>query len=106
VVGAASGGGRFRAARLTDRGQEGQWAYTDAVSQLDTRLAQRLGVSTVSGLRAALEPLAGDPDEGAQAPLMAGLEPQPGNWRADVRPPRTLPHFPMVLHRGGFPDGS
>ena len=20
--------------------------------------------------------------------------------------PRTLPHFPMVLHRGGFPDGS
>src|SRR6202042_420548 len=66
VVGAASGGGRFRAARLTGRGQEGQWAYTDAVSQLDTRLARRLGAGTVSGLRAALEPLAGDPAESAQ----------------------------------------
>ena len=20
--------------------------------------------------------------------------------------PSTLPHYPMVLHRGGFPDGS
>ena len=23
-----------------------------------------------------------------------------------VRQPETLPHYPMVLHRGGFPDGS
>jgi hypothetical protein len=23
-----------------------------------------------------------------------------------VRKPKTLPHFLMVLHRGGFPDGS
>ncbi len=27
-------------------------------------------------------------------------------WRSKVRMPDTLPHFPMVLHRGGFPDGS
>jgi hypothetical protein len=37
---------------------------------------------------------------------MGGLEPYPDNWRTDVRPPQMLPHFPMVLHRGGFPDGS
>ena len=37
---------------------------------------------------------------------MRGLEPYPDNWRADVRPPQALPHYPMVLHRGGFPDGS
>jgi hypothetical protein len=53
-------------------------------------------------LRASLEPLAaGDPP-----PLFAGLEPYPDNWRASVRPPVILPHFPMVLHRGGYPDGS
>ncbi len=52
AVVAPAPGSRFKAARLTDRGREAQWAW------------------------------------------------------ADVRPPQTLPHFPMVLHRGGFPDGS
>ena len=104
--GAAPGGGRFKAARLTDRGQEAQWAFADWIGRLDTPVGQRFGAEATSGLRAALEPLAGDPDESENAPLMAGLEPYPDNWRADVRPPETLPHFPMVLHRGGFPDGS
>ena len=45
-------------------------------------------------------------DNPAASPLMRGLEPYPDNWRADVRPPQALPHYPMVLHRGGFPDGS
>jgi hypothetical protein len=76
------------------------------MGQLDDRIGSRFGPDTVAGLRAALEPLAGDPDNPAQSPLMAGLEPYPDNWRADTPPPRTLPHFPMVLHRGGFPDGS
>ena len=35
-----------------------------------------------------------------------GLEPYPDNWRASVRRPAVLPHYPMVLHRGGYPDGS
>ena len=35
-----------------------------------------------------------------------GLQPYPDGWRAKVRAPETLPHHPMVLHRGGFPDGS
>jgi hypothetical protein len=40
------------------------------------------------------------------SPLAAGVTPEPGNWRASVRAPATLPHYPMVLHRGGFPDGA
>lgn len=40
------------------------------------------------------------------APLFGGLEPYPDNWRAAVRPPLILPHYPMVLHCGGYPDGS
>jgi len=36
-----------------------------------------------------------------------GIDPSPDNWRAGIRQrPSTLPHYPMVLHRGGFPDGS
>jgi hypothetical protein len=43
---------------------------------------------------------------GQPPPLFGGLEPYPDNWRALVRRPDVLPHFPMVLHRGGYPDGS
>ncbi len=42
----------------------------------------------------------------ARGRLAAGLEPPPGGWPASLRSPATLPHYPMVLHRGGFPDGS
>jgi hypothetical protein len=106
VVGPAAGGGRFKAIRLTDRGQEAQWTYTDWTGRLDDRAGLRLGAGAVAALRAALEPLAGDAGDPARSPLMGGLEPYPDNWRADTPPPQTLPHFPMVLHRGGFPDGS
>jgi hypothetical protein len=43
---------------------------------------------------------------GGPALLMQGLEPYPDGWRAQVRRPEVLPHYPMVLHRGGYPDGS
>jgi hypothetical protein len=49
--------------------------------------------------------LAAAPD-GVPSPLFEGLEPYPDNWRASVRRPATMPHYPMVLHRGGYPDGS
>jgi hypothetical protein len=38
--------------------------------------------------------------------LFEGLKPHPGNWRSTLPTPKILPHFPMVLHRGGYPDGS
>ena len=49
--------------------------------------------------------------------LALGLEPPPGGWRLTKRyieqtkavlddPLAALPHYPMVLHRGGWPDGS
>ena len=64
------------------------------------------GAGAVADLRAALEPLVGDGTL-ASSPLARGLEPYPDNWRAAVRHrPDTLPHYPMVLHRGGYPDGS
>jgi hypothetical protein len=49
--------------------------------------------------------------------LAQGLQPYPGGWRARgpyLRrttavlndPGAALPHYPMVMHRGGWPDGS
>jgi hypothetical protein len=64
------------------------------------------------GLRAALN------DVLTQTPaLSAGLTPPPGCWRAQnpyltqtrrlmADPVLALPWHPMVLHRGGWPDGS
>jgi hypothetical protein len=54
---------------------------------------------------------------GQRAQLSAGLRPYPDGWRARKRyveqtnaviddPIGRLPHYPMVLHRGGWPDGS
>jgi hypothetical protein len=56
-------------------------------------------------LSAALGAIVGDGDPAA-SPLAPGLMAREGNWRAGEPTPSTLPHHPMVLHRGGYPDGS
>ena len=71
---------------------------------LEARWRARFSGAALDKLRAVLERLAG-PD-GPRSPLFAGLEPHPDGWRAALRPPATLAHYPMVLHRGGYPDGS
>jgi hypothetical protein len=104
VIGAAADGGRWKIARLTPKGTIVRDAYGDRVESLEERWRERCGADVIASLRASLEGLA-EPG-GPASPLFTGLEPAPGNWRFDVRPPQTLPHFPMVLHRGGYPDGS
>src|SRR6201995_1368707 len=74
VAGRPPGGGRFKAVRLTDRGQEAQWRYLDFTERLDDAAGQRLGAGAVAALRATLEPPAGDPDEPAPSPLKGGAE--------------------------------
>jgi methyltransferase (TIGR00027 family) len=93
---------RGKVARLTPRGLDAQRVYPELAGAIERRWHERFTHGETGELRACLEPLAaGDPP-----PLFAGLEPHPDNWRASVRPAVTLPHFPMVLHRGGYPDGS
>ena len=93
---------RGKVVRLTPRGLDAQRVYPELAGAIERRWHERFTHGETGELRACLEPLAaGDPP-----PLFAGLEPHPDNWRASVRPPVTLPHFPMVLHRGGYPDGS
>jgi methyltransferase (TIGR00027 family) len=95
-------GSRFRVARLTPKGARAQRAYLDVVMAVEEAWQSRFGAGRVAALRAALEPLAaGDPP-----PLFAGLTPYPDGWRARVPPRPVLPHYPMTLHRGAYPDGS
>jgi len=96
---------RGKVARLTPRGLLAQGLYLELLGAVEDRWRDRFGADTIAALRQPLEALAVGP-EGQPPPLFQGLEPYPDNWRASVRPPRTLPYYPMVLHRGGYPDGS
>ena len=75
------------------------------------RLHARIGKRWDADLRTSLERILDHPD------LSAGLQPYPAGWRASkpyaqqteavlADPLGRLPHYPMVLHRGGWPDGS
>ena len=97
--------GRGKVVWLVPQGLQAQRAYHEVVETIERHWRERFSTSAIDGLRASLETLAIAPD-GEPAPLLAGLEPYPDNWRAALRRPATLPHYPMVLHRGGYPDGS
>jgi hypothetical protein len=93
---------RGKVARLTPGGLDAQHLYHELTGTIERRWHDRFTPGVTGALRASLEPLA----VGQPPVLFGGLEPYPDNWRASVRRPATLPHFPMVLHRGGYPDGS
>ncbi len=97
--------GRGKIARLTPRGLGAQRIYHEFVGSIEQRWYERFTGRAIGALRTSLEALATAPD-GEPPPLFGGLEPYPDNWRAAVRRPATLPHYPMVLHRGGYPDDS
>lgn len=58
-----------------------------------------------ASLRGALEPLVGTGTL-EESPLRVAVEPPRGTWRRRRKAPTTLPHHPVVSHRGGFPDGA
>jgi hypothetical protein len=98
-------GSRAKVARLTPKGREAKDAYRQLLINIEQRRQARFGKDTIRALREPLEQLVGQPTA-QQSPRFRGLEPYPEGRRASVRKPETLPHNPMVLHRGGFPDGS
>lgn len=97
-----------RKARVATLTRLGRSARRDCLARIDAVEAQwetAFGASAIARLRAALEPITGD-GTARDSPLFAGLVPDPACWRATIPRPETLPHFPMILHRGGYPDGS
>jgi hypothetical protein len=95
---------RGQVARLTPAGLRARHRYLELLGTVEDRWQQRFGRDTVGALREPLEALAVAAE--GQPPLFQALEPYPDNWRASARQPRMLPYYPMVLHRGGYPDGS
>jgi DNA-binding MarR family transcriptional regulator len=91
--------GSVKIARLTPKGLEAQNAYRRLLGIVEERWQAHFSKDSIRTLRELLEGMVGEP-------LFRGLEPYADGWRASVRKPDTLPHYPMVLHRGGFPDGS
>lgn len=91
--------------RLTAAGMASAQEHRTLLADVETEWKTRFGAEVLQKLRDTLEELEGDGTP-AGSPLFRGLEPHPDGWRASLPRPSTLPHFPMVLHRGGFPDGS
>jgi DNA-binding MarR family transcriptional regulator len=96
---------RTKVLRLTERGHDALEAYGELTGVIEDRWQARFGEANVWAVRTSLETLVGDSGD-ANSPLLVGLAPWPGIWRASTRQLDRLPHYPMVLHRGGFPDGS
>lgn len=96
--------GKARVVKLTPKGRAAQLAYRRLESEIEARWEERFG-GGMKRLRRALEKLLGDSGRD-QTELLKGTEASKGCWRAEVPRPKTLPWFPMVLHRGGYPDGS
>ena len=89
---------RIKTLTLAAKGTRARNLYRRLVWDIEERWRTRFGVETVCDLRKSLDQMAVE--------LFRGLEPYPDGWRAAVAKPEALPHYPMILHRGGFPDGS
>jgi DNA-binding MarR family transcriptional regulator len=96
-----------RTIRLTPAGAELRAGQRRLHGRIAKRWETRFGDDSRAGLERILEHPA----------LAAGLMPYPDGWRASMPyarqtqavladPRGRLPHHPMVLHRGGWPDGS
>jgi hypothetical protein len=100
-----------RTIRLTRAGEALRTSQRRLHAGIGKRWATRFGSNVVEPLRVAPEHILDHPE------LPAGLTPYPDGWRASrpyaqqteavlADPRGRLPHCPMVLHRGGWPDGS
>jgi len=87
-----------RGVRAADRGRQRLQRTIDG-------WGERFGTGAVAELSDALAPIVGDCTRTGSS-LFAGLVPPDDGLRAKTRRPDVLPWFPMVTHRGGFPDGS
>ncbi len=98
-----SGSGTHKVVGVTEEGAFEQRRTAELLDRLDTRFESARGV---------LEEILAN--TGA---MITGLTPPPDSWRASrayaaqtqrmlADPSAALPHFPIVTHRGGYPDGS
>jgi hypothetical protein len=101
-------GGASKLVKLTEQGLGAQAQHARLAKAVERRWQKRLGGDFGRLTKALIT--------GKQ--LARGLRPYPDGWRAGRNPYRArteavladpataLPRYPMVLHRGGYPDGS
>lgn len=97
--------GRGKALRLTDRGMNERDRYGALHQTMEKRWENAFSHDVLSHLRSTLNALLSH-DDGQESPLFAGLTAPPDTWRSTRTKRAVLPDHPMVLHRGGWPDGS
>jgi DNA-binding MarR family transcriptional regulator len=101
---------------VTPEGLAAQREYERLLAEIEARWATRCGADTITRLRSGLSALLDARDETGSL-LGQGLVPPLAGWRnlkpflaqtqAMIRDPAAaLPHFPMTLHRGAWPDGA
>jgi DNA-binding MarR family transcriptional regulator len=105
VVQTDASSGRAKILMLTPKARLARDAYLDLIGNIEKDWQKRFGAETMGRLKTSLEQLVVSPNASV-CPLLRGLVPYPDGWRASLPPLEGLPHFPMVSHRGGFPDGS
>ena len=108
-------GRRGKFVRPTERGRRARDGRAPIAARVEAGWEERFGAAAVGPGRTHC----GGRSPSRRRPLFAGLglEPYPDGWRS--RPPYlaptkavltdpvgALPRHPMVLHRGGYPDGS
>jgi hypothetical protein len=106
---------RRRLVRLTGAGMEAREQHLFILNGQRKRHRERYG-AVVGELSAAARAILDAREVDGTPRLAEGLRPLPGSWRARpsylaqteafVADPWRLPAQPMVLHRGGYPDGS
>jgi hypothetical protein len=87
---------RGQSVRLTERGLSAKSGYGRHLAATEAQWRARFGGATIDSLKLGLAEISPRLAEGTVAPSTG--------WRARLR--RPLPHHPMVLHRGGYPDGA
>jgi hypothetical protein len=103
--------GRGKAVAATDAGSEAQSCHGRRLAEVEAAWDERFGRDIVGTLRTCLAAILDNPS------LPDALVTPAGGWRAGgpykartaafVDDPRaSLPQSPIVLHRGGWPDGS
>jgi hypothetical protein len=105
VIETAGAPERGKKIRLNEKGLIAQQASAKRLARIEKGWEKRFGNRLFNELSDILHSIAED-GTASRSRLFEGLTPYPENWRAKVAPLQLLPQFPMVSHRGGYPDGS
>jgi hypothetical protein len=97
--------GRGKQIVLTSQGERACADVRRRMENVESRWRVSFGDAAVTTLRFAVTPWVHR--DGSPTPaLWSGLTAYPEGWRAQRARPERLPRYPVITHRGGYPDGS